>query len=167
MLSKNNLLVSYRTFSLFLYLLFDSRMLRSRICESLRSLKHSNCVKFNQAALSAVLKRGNACHQAHKHLCVRFKYVSFYRLSQSFQSLFGSLFSLVFIAVWIYFNRLQNTEALELFTFVIITEIITTWFEFIWENIRENILRYIESNTENSMMEYICYKYTIICPYKG
>ena len=34
---------------------------------------------------------------------------SFYRRFQSFQLLFGSLFSLVSIAVWIYFNRLQNT----------------------------------------------------------
>ena len=35
-----------------------------------------------------------------------------YRRLQSFQSLFGSPFSLVSIAVWIYFNRLQNTGAL-------------------------------------------------------
>ena len=34
-------------------------------------------------------------------MCVRFKYASFYRRFQSFQSLFGSLFSLVSIAVWI------------------------------------------------------------------
>ena len=47
-------------------------------------------------------------------LCVCFEYASFYRRFQSFQSLFGSLFSLVGIAVWIYFNRLQNTTALEL-----------------------------------------------------
>ena len=38
-------------------------------------------------------------------------YTSFYRRFQSFQSLFRSLFSLVSIAVWIYFNRLQNTGA--------------------------------------------------------
>ena len=36
-----------------------------------------------------------------------------------FDSLFGSLFSLVFIAVWIYFNRLQNTGLLELNYFVL------------------------------------------------
>ena len=34
-----------------------------------------------------------------------------YRRLQSFQSLFGSLFSLVSIAVWIYFNRLRKTGA--------------------------------------------------------
>ena len=51
-------------------------------------------------------------------LCVRFKYASFYPRLQSFQSLFGSLFSLVSIAVWIYFNRLQNTAALALNYFV-------------------------------------------------
>ena len=42
--------------------LFDSRILRSSICESLRSLAHSNCVNFftltMQAALRAVLKQG-------------------------------------------------------------------------------------------------------------
>ena len=37
-----------------------------------------------------------------------------WRCFQSFQSLFGSLFLLVSIAVWIYFNLLQNTEALAL-----------------------------------------------------
>ena len=42
------------------------------------------------------------------------KYAYFYRRFQSFQSLFGSLFSLFSIAVWIYFNRLQTTAALEL-----------------------------------------------------
>ena len=43
-------------------------------------------------------------------LCVHFKYyASFYRRCQSFHSLFESLFSLVSIAVWIHFNRLQNT----------------------------------------------------------
>ena len=47
-------------------------------------------------------------------MCVRFKYASFYHRLQSFQSLFGSLFLLVSVAVWIYFNRLQNTGALEL-----------------------------------------------------
>ena len=39
-------------------------------------------------------------------------------LNHSFLSLFGSLFSLVSVAVWIYFNRLQNTAALELNYFV-------------------------------------------------
>ena len=34
--------------------IFDSRMLCSSIFESLRSLAHSNCVNFNQAALRAV-----------------------------------------------------------------------------------------------------------------
>ena len=42
----------------------------------------------------------------------------FIAVFQSFQSLFGSLFSLVSIAVWIYFNRLQNTAALGLNYFV-------------------------------------------------
>ena len=44
-------------------------------------------------------------------LCVRFMDASFYRSLQSLKSLFWSLFSLVSIAVWIYFNRLQNTGA--------------------------------------------------------
>ena len=61
----------------------------------MRSFAHSNCVNFNQAALRAVLKLGNMS-QAHKQ-------------KKSFQSLFGSLFSVVSIAVWIYFNRLQYT----------------------------------------------------------
>ena len=61
------------------------------------------------------------CHHAHKQhkyrhtvrLCVRFKNASFYcRRFQSFQSQFGPLFSLVSIAVWIYFNWLQNTGTL-------------------------------------------------------
>ena len=34
-------------------------LLRSSICESLRSLAHSTCVNFNQAALRAVLKPDN------------------------------------------------------------------------------------------------------------
>ena len=50
--------------------------------------------------------------------CWRFKYASFYHRFQSFQSLFGSLFSIVLIAVWIDLNRLQNTGALELNYFV-------------------------------------------------
>ena len=41
-------------------------------------------------------------------LCVRFKYASFYLRLQSFQSLFGSLFS---IAVGIYFSPLRNIGA--------------------------------------------------------
>ena len=52
-----------------------------------------------------------------KETSVRFFYCRF----QSFQSQFGSLFSLVSIAVWIYFNRLQNPEVQELNRFV--------WFE--------------------------------------
>ena len=63
-----------------------------------RSLAHSNCVNFNHAALRAVLKQENImASSAHAsktnvrtlRLCVRFKYASFYRRSQSFQSLFG------------------------------------------------------------------------------
>ena len=39
--------------------LFDSRMLRSSSCESLRTLAHSNCVNVNKAALRVVLKTEN------------------------------------------------------------------------------------------------------------
>ena len=94
------------------------------LCE-LRSLAHSKCVDFNPAALRAVLKPENVSSSSQAtqipvrlRLRVHFKYASFYRRFQSFQSLFGSLFSLVSIAVWIYFNRLQNTGALELNCFV-------------------------------------------------
>ena len=58
-----------------------------------------------------VIKRTSKTNIRTLRLCVRFKYASFYRRFQSFQSLFGSLFSLVSIAVWTYFNRLQNTGA--------------------------------------------------------
>ena len=80
---------------------------------------HSNLVNSNQAALRSLVKQENIswssqAKQTPASLCVRFKYASFYRRFRSFQSLFGSLFSLVWIAVWIYFNRLQNTWALEL-----------------------------------------------------
>ena len=94
-------------------------MLRSSICEFLRRLVHCNCVNFNQAALRVVLKPENisASSQATNvhtlRLCVSFKYASFYRRLQSFQSLLGSLFLLVSIVVW-----LQNTWALELNYFV-------------------------------------------------
>ena len=47
-----------------LFPIFDSRMLRSSICESLRSLAHSNCVTFNQAALRAVLNPENMSSSA-------------------------------------------------------------------------------------------------------
>ena len=81
------------------------RCMLSSICESLRA--HSNCVDFNQAALRAVLKPKNVSSSSHAsntnirtlRLCVLFKYASFYRRFQSFQSLFGSRFSLVSIAV--------------------------------------------------------------------
>ena len=64
-------------------------------------------INFNQAALRTVLKPENissssqAKHTCTLCLCVCFKYASFYRRFQSFQS----------ISVWIYFNRLQNTRA--------------------------------------------------------
>ena len=62
-------------------------------------------------------------HQAQKQytannhtlrFCVHLKYASLYRRFQSFWSLFRSFFSLVSIAVWIYFNQLLDTGALEL-----------------------------------------------------
>ena len=49
-------------------------MLCSRICESLRSLTHFNCVNVNQAALRAVLKP-ETCHQTHKQH--KYPYTSF------------------------------------------------------------------------------------------
>ena len=61
--------------------------------------------------LCALCANRKTCHQAHKQhkyylrLCVCFKYASFYRRFQSFQSLFGPLFSLFSVAVWIYFNE--------------------------------------------------------------
>ena len=62
---------------------------------------------INQAALRVLLKPENMSSSAHA------KQISalFYRRFQSFQSLFGSPFSLVSIAVWICFNRLQNNGA--------------------------------------------------------
>ena len=49
-----------------------SSIIRS-ICESLRSLAHSNCVNFNQAALRAVLKSENMSSSAQaKQISVRF-----------------------------------------------------------------------------------------------
>ena len=92
----------------------------------------SNCVNFNQAALQAVLKpdikRTSKTNTRTLRLCVRFKYASFYRRFQSFQSLFGLLFSLVSIAVWIYFNRLQNSATLELNYFVFETFYVLPFF---------------------------------------
>ena len=98
-------------------------MLRTSICESLWSLTHSNCVKFNQAALRAVLKPETMSSNAQtKQIPIRFvhvyKYASFYCRFRSFQSLFGSLFLLVSMAAWIYFNSLQNTAALKLYYFL-------------------------------------------------
>ena len=52
--------------------IFDSRMLCSSIFESLRSLAHSNCVNFNQAALRAVLKPENMSSAQTKQISVRF-----------------------------------------------------------------------------------------------
>ena len=84
--------------------------------ESLRSLAHSNCVNFFAltrllCAQCYVIKRTSYTNTRTLRLRVRFKYGSFYRRFQSFQSLFESLFSLVSIAIWIYFNRLRNTGA--------------------------------------------------------
>ena len=58
--------------------------------KSLWSLARFNYVNFNQAALRAV--------KTAKHV-IKLKDASFYRSFQSFQSLFGSMFSLVSIAV--------------------------------------------------------------------
>ena len=89
----------------------------SGICESLRSLAHSNCVNFNQTDLRAVLKPDwkhiivtsktnirtlcRLCVPSSTlcRLCQPFKYISFHRRFQSFQSLLGLLFMLVSVAV--------------------------------------------------------------------
>ena len=57
-----------------------------------------------------IIKLTNKTNIRMLRYCVRY----FYRRLQSLRSLFGSLFSLVLIAVWIYFNRSQNTAALHL-----------------------------------------------------
>ena len=87
-------------------LVFDSRMLCSSICESLRSLAYSNGVNFNQAALRAVLKPENRSSNAQAtQISVRFVCVNtsstlpFIAIFQSLQPLFGSLFLLVSVAV--------------------------------------------------------------------
>ena len=91
--------------------LFDSQLLRNSVCESLRSLAHSNCVNFNQAALRTVLKPENMSSSA-KQICLRFvcvyalNYASFYRpVSNRFSRcldhcfhLFRSLFESISIA---------------------------------------------------------------------
>ena len=90
-----------------------SRMLRSSTCESARSLAHSNCVNFNQAALRAVFKLENipSSSQATQiPVCV---YTSstlpFIAISNRFSRCL--VCSLVSIAIWSYFNRLQNNRA--------------------------------------------------------
>ena len=55
-------------------------------------------------------------------ISARFKYASFYRRFQSFQSLFGSLFFLVSNSVSISFNRFQNTGA-KLFCILFLLEL--------------------------------------------
>ena len=106
-------------------------MLRNSICESLRLLAHSNCgIKTSSAqakqipvrfvfaqtsvcALRFSSRRTKSNWQVQLRLCVCF----FCRRFQTFQSLFSHC-SLVSVAVWIYFNRLQNTAAMELNYFV-------------------------------------------------
>ena len=68
-----------------------SSIIRS-ICESLRSLAHSNCVNFNQAALGAVLRQENIQNKyPYASFVCTLEYASFYRRFQLFQSLFGSI----------------------------------------------------------------------------
>ena len=68
-------------------------MLRGSICESLRTLAHSNCVKFNQAALRAVLKPQNISSSAQAT-----------QISERFVCVYASS-TLPFIAVSNHFSR--------------------------------------------------------------
>ena len=84
----------------------------------LRSLAHSNCI--NIFALTGCFAN---CVKTGKHVFKRTSYtntvrfvcvrasntLSFIAISNRYSRCLGSLFSLVLIAVWIYFNRLQNT----------------------------------------------------------
>ena len=78
------------------------------------------------------------------------KYAYFYRRFQSFQSLFGSLFSLISLAVWIYFNRLQTTAALELNYFLFETFNLLPFF-----GIRESLSRAFD-NCCSLFFKYLC-----------
>ena len=85
------------------------------LCLSLRSLAHSNCVDFNQAALRAVLRPENISSSSQATQI--YLYVSFVCTLQVRFLL--SLFSTVSVAVWItVFARFDRFLALELNYFV-------------------------------------------------